>query len=131
MSEHDEQTALFLWASIYQEKIPGIELMFAVPNGGYRMGKTARDLKAEGVKKGVPDVWFPVSGVHGEKPVKGLVIEMKFGKNKTTPEQEAWLAFLAGVGWRAEVCYSWKDAAMIICEHCLIDLESVGLGMWD
>lgn len=129
MSEHDEQTALFLWASIYQEKIPGIELMFAVPNGGYRMGKTARDLKAEGVKKGVPDVWLPISGVHGEKPVKGLVIEMKFGKNKPTPEQEAWLAFLAGVGWRAEVCYSWREAAEVICEHCLIDPVMVGLEM--
>ena len=131
MSEHQEQCALFLWARMNVGKYPELSWLFAVPNGGYRMVKTARDLKAEGVKKGVPDVWFPISGVHGEKPVKGLVIEIKFGKNKPTPEQEAWLAFLAGVGWRAEVCYSWKDAAMIICEHCLIDLESVGLGMWD
>ena len=105
--------------------------MFAVPNGGYRMGKTARDLKAEGVKAGVPDVWFPLNGVHGRKLVKGLVIEMKFGKNKPTPEQQAWLSFLGGVGWRTEVCYSWRDAAKVICEHCLIDPESVGLGVRD
>lgn len=127
MSEHDEQTALFLWASIYQERIPGIELMFAVPNGGYRLGKTARDLKAEGVKAGVPDVWLPVKGIHEERPVTGLVIEMKFGKNKPTLEQKTWLEKLGANSWRTAVCYSWRDAAMVICEHLVIDPENVGL----
>ena len=131
MSEHQEQCALFLWARMNVGKYPELSWLFAVPNGGYRLGKTARDLKAEGVKAGVPDVWFPISGVYGEKPVKGLVIEMKFGKNKPTPEQDAWLTFLGGIGWRAEVCYSWKDAAKVICEHCLIDPEWVGLGVRD
>lgn len=129
MSEHAEQCALFTWARMYEERFPQLKLLFAVPNGGFRKLKTARDLKAEGVKAGVPDVWFPISGVHGEKPVKGLVIEMKYGKNKPTPEQDAWLTFLGGTGWRTEVCYSWKDAAMIICEHCLIDPVMVGLEM--
>ena len=131
MSEHQEQSLLFLWAKINVGKYPELAWLFAVPNGGYRMVKTARDLKAEGVKKGVPDVWFPISGVHGEKPVKGLVIEMKFGKNKPTPEQEAWLDFLAGVGWRTEVCYCWEAAARVICEHCLISFEDVGLRVED
>lgn len=131
MSEHQEQASLFLWARMNVGKYPELSWLFAVPNGGFRMGKTARDLKDEGVKAGVPDVWFPISGVYGERPVKGLVIEMKYGKNKPTPEQNAWLTLLAGIGWRAEVCYSWKDAAKVICEHCLIDLEMVGLGLWD
>lgn len=131
MSEHDEQAALFLWASVNVSKFPVLSWLFAVPNGGFRMGKTARDLKAEGVKAGVPDVWFPISGVHGERPVKGLVIEMKFGKNKPTLEQMSWITFLTVMGWRAEVCYSWQDAAKIICEHCLISFEDVGLEIAD
>lgn len=127
MSEHDEQTALFLWAQVNQVRIPGVELMFAVPNGGYRLGKTARDLKDEGVKKGVPDVWLPVKGIHENRPVVGLVIEMKFGKNKATPEQEWWLDQMARNGWRTAVCYSWREAAKVICEHCMVDPEKVGL----
>jgi hypothetical protein len=129
MSEHAEQCALFTWARMNVGKYPELSWLFAVPNGGFRMVKTARDLKAEGVKAGVPDVWFPISGVHGEKPVKGLVIEMKYGKNKPTPEQDAWLTFLGGIGWRVEVCYSWREAAEVICEHCLIDPVMVGLEM--
>jgi len=131
MSEHAEQCALFLWARVNQSHFPDLAWLFAVPNGGYRLGKTARDLKAEGVKAGVPDVWFPVSGIYEDKPVKGLIIEMKFGKNKITPEQDAWLGFLGDHGWHVAVCYSWREAARVICEHLLIDLELVGLGLWD
>jgi hypothetical protein len=131
MSEHDEQTALFLWASIYQESIPGIEMMFAVPNGGYRLAKTAKDLKEEGVKAGVPDVWLPVCGIYEDKWVMGLVIEMKYGRNNPTPEQVWWLDQLAKKGWRTVVCYSWRAAARAICEHFLIDFQSVGLEIVD
>lgn len=127
MSEHEEQSALFLWAQINQVRVPGIELMFAVPNGGYRLGKTARDLKAEGVKKGVPDVWLPVNGIHENRPVVGLVIEMKYDRNKPTPEQEWWLDQLGKRGWGTVVCYSWREAAKVICEHFDIDPEKVGL----
>lgn len=129
MSEHQEQCALFLWARMNVGRYPELSWLFAVPNGGFRKLKTARDLKDEGVKAGVPDVWFPISGVYGEKPVKGLVIEMKYGKNKPTPEQDAWLTLLGGIGWRTAVCYSWREAAEVICEHCLIDPVMVGLEM--
>ena len=127
MSEHDEQAALFQWATVNQARIPGIELMFAVPNGGYRLGKTARDLREEGVKKGVPDVWLPVRGIHENQPVVGLVIEMKFDRNKPTQEQKWWMERLAENSWRTVVCYSWREAAKVICEHCLVDPDKVGL----
>lgn len=44
-SEHDEQKALIKWA-----RSKGIELLFAIPNGGYRAISVAKRLKAEGVK---------------------------------------------------------------------------------
>jgi hypothetical protein len=39
---------------------------------------------------------------------------MKFGKNKVTPEQEQWLAYLQDVGYMTAVCYSWTEARNVI-----------------
>jgi hypothetical protein len=119
MSEHAEQCALFTWARMYEERFPPLKWMFAVPNGGYRMAKTARDLKAEGVKAGVPDIIFPV---------RRLVIEMKYGNNKPTREQKEWLEYFEYIGWRVVVCYSWQEAAKaIISTLSYIDPKEVGL----
>jgi hypothetical protein len=126
--EHDEQKALFIWAKIYEERFPQFQMLFAVPNGGFRKLKTARDLKAEGVKAGVPDVLYPVPRRIGEVGYAGLAIEMKFGKNKTTPEQEWWLGMLQVNGWRTGICYSWRDAARLIADYEGISWEKVGLG---
>jgi len=55
---------------------------------------------AEGVKRGVPDVFLPVArgGYHG------LWIEMKYGKNKTTSNQKWWLNELKDQGYKTAVC---------------------------
>lgn len=64
-------------------------------------------LKAEGVSAGVPDLFIPIpkQGYHG------LFVEMKVGKNRTSPEQDEWLALLRKNGYRAAVCYG-ADAAI-------------------
>ena len=49
-----EQQALFDWAKI--SGIPDLDLLHAIPNGGHRNKATAGRLKAEGVKRGVPDI---------------------------------------------------------------------------
>lgn len=127
MSEHDEQQALFLWARMYEERFPQLKMLFAVPNGGYRMTKTARDLKAEGVKKGVPDVFYPVPRRIGDQGFSGLVIEMKYDRNNPTKEQKWWLGMLKLNAWKTVVCYSWQDAAKAIAEYEGIDPTKVGL----
>ena len=60
--------------------------MFAVPNGGSRNTREARNLKLQGVMPGVSDLifLFPGRGYHG------LCIEMKFGKGKQTQNQKEW-----------------------------------------
>ncbi len=131
MSEHDEQVALFIWAAMYEERFPQLKMLFAVPNGGYRMAKTARDLKAEGVKKGVPDVFYPVPRKKGNQGFVGLVIEMKFDKNKPTREQEWWLGMLKLNAWKTVVCYSWQEAAKAIAEYEGIQLQFLGLSIED
>lgn len=122
--EHDEQVALFFWAELNKNKVPELELLLAIPNGAYYGGhwSVANKMKEEGVKKGVPDVFLPVpmtylneGQVVGMKA--GLWIEMKAGKNKTSPDQDWWIGKLRDMGYRVEVCYSAEDAIKIIKEY--------------
>jgi hypothetical protein len=110
MTEHVEQKLLFEWARMYEGRYPELELLFAVPNGGYRAMTTAVKLKQEGVKAGVPDVWLPVP--RGD--YCGLIIEMKFGRNTTEVSQKEWLTSLSFLGWSCHVCYCFEAARMVV-----------------
>ena len=113
MSEHQEQAALFEWAAIKSRQIPELAYLYAVPNGGFRHKATAAKLKAEGVKRGVPDVALPVA----RGPYHGCWIEMKYGKNKPTSSQERWMEFLRGQGHYVTVCYSWEEASRELMDY--------------
>jgi len=107
------QQALFTWAG-YQECIfPVLKLLHHIPNGGKRDEKTARKLKREGVKAGVPDVFLP--SARGEH--HGLYIEMKFGTNKPTKEQKEFIRLLKEENYKVEVCYHWLEARDIIVNY--------------
>lgn len=110
MSEHDQQVALFNWAAYSRNRWPELDLLFAIPNGGLRNVRVAGKLKAEGVKSGVPDLFLPVS----RRQYHGLFIELKFGKNKPSPQQNAWLDRLAGQGYCALAACGWEQAATIL-----------------
>lgn len=107
MSEHDNQVRLFSWAAAMAELLPDLAGLYAVPNGGYRAKATAVKLKAEGVKRGVPDVHLPVA----RGGYLGCWIEMKWGSNKPTADQVRWLGWLAEHGHFVTVCYTWEAAA--------------------
>jgi len=110
MSEHDEQKKLFQWARLSERRWPELALLFAIPNGGKRHLSVARKLKAEGVKAGVPDMCLPVArGGHN-----GLYVELKHGRNKATPEQQAWLERLTEEGYCAEVAWEFEGAKALI-----------------
>jgi hypothetical protein len=89
-SEHQQQATVIAWARSRETARPELALLFAVPNAGKRSVRLAAYMRAEGLKAGVPDLWLPVArrGYHG------LVIEMKWGDNTTTEEQERWLVAL-------------------------------------
>lgn len=110
-TEHGEQEALFAWAA-WQVNLGNEPLswMFAIPNGGLRNKKVAIDLKAEGVKPGVCDVFlpYPLGGYCG------LFIEMKIKGNKPTLEQLAYIEWLNDVGYLAVVAYGCNEAIAII-----------------
>ena len=111
--EAAEQEALFEWAEWVTGKIPDIDLLYHIPNGGSRHPKEAANLKRQGVKAGVPDLCLPAP--RGE--LHGLYIEMKAGKNKPTDLQEKWIERLRGNGYQVEVCYSWQEASRVIMRY--------------
>ena len=133
--EHAGQVALFRWAAMMSVKHPELALLFAIPNGGQRNIVTAAKMKAEGVKRGVPDMFLPVPK-HGPLtglqlmgvPIDshwGLFIEMKVGKNDLTPHQRWWKALLEQQGYAYVVAHSWVEAARAICDYLNIEPEGL------
>lgn len=112
-TEHQEQVALFKWATLQQGTLPVLQYLYAVPNGGKRNLVIAMKLKAEGVKPGVPDVALDVAarGFHG------LRIEMKRTNAKPSdvrPEQRDWHEFLVKQGYHVSVCKGWLEARQVL-----------------
>jgi hypothetical protein len=95
-SEHMEQSWLFEWLGKTRPDV----LAYAVPNAGLRQGMQGLYFKAEGLKKGVPDIC--VAEPRG--PWHGLYIEMKTEIGKTSNEQKDWLVSLLERGYMTAVC---------------------------
>jgi VRR-NUC domain len=102
-----EQAALFQWAAVASIHHPELALLHAIPNGGHRHKATARALKSQGVKAGVPDLCLPCArgGYHG------LYIELKRRKGGTLSlDQRWWCSVLAEQGYHVAVCRGWESA---------------------
>lgn len=123
MSESLHQQALFEFFAYAQSRIPELQYAFHVPNGGQRNARVGLQLKREGVKRGVPDIIIPVP----RQSYVGMVIELKFGKNKLSTEQQDWLSFFAQQHWHCIVAYSWQDAALHVVRYFEHPPEEFGL----
>ena len=111
--EDIEQQYLFEWAMRQECVYPELKWLYHVPNGGKRFIGTAKKLKRQGVKAGVPDLCLPVPrGVH-----HGLYIELKVGKNKTSEKQDNWLEALAAYGYSVHVFWNREEAQAKIIEY--------------
>ena len=119
-SEHDEQAALFRWAGLWQHRLRALALLHAIPNGGHRNKIVAARLKAEGVRRGVPDICLPVArgGYHG------LYVELKAKGGALSPEQRQWIADLRAQGYRAEACVGWQVARAVIEDYLCVGAEA-------
>src|SRR5699024_8688971 len=104
-SEHQIQCALIQWFDNTHRQHRG--RLFAIPNGGLRDTRVAKKMKAEGVRRGVPDLFLPVpAGDH-----HGLFIELKRPGGRLSADQKKWLDFLSGQGYRAVCCTGFDEAA--------------------
>ncbi len=104
MSEAEEQRAVVEWCDL--RKVP----VFHIPNGGFRNGREAANLKRQGVRAGVPDLCVPVArgGFHS------LYIEMKAAGGRVSEKQAEWLKLLRDQGMCAYVCYGAGNAVELI-----------------
>lgn len=113
-TESTEQQRLFLWARMESGRYPCLKKMYHIPNEGKRTRATGGRLRAEGLKKGMPDICLPVARGSSH----GLYIEMKRLKDSNpTPEQEEWMDGLYQEGYCVAWCRGWESASMIILEY--------------
>ena len=83
------------------------ELIFHVPNGGHRAKATAKKLKAQGVKAGIPDLVLPMA----RGGYFGLYIEFKATVDPAavSSSQHACIRRLNEQGYLAIVCQGHRD----------------------
>ena len=111
-TEDAHQTAYFCWCTWQVAQIPELAFAFAVPNGGLRDPITASKLKAQGVKRGVPDIVLPVVRFADNRWYAGAYIELKKlkGGNERDADQLKWAAFLKSQGYAHYLCRGYLAA---------------------
>lgn len=114
------QRALIKWwaANCRHFGVPELAL-FSIPNGGARSAITGSIMKAEGARKGVPDLMLAVAkfilgvgeGTH-HKPAHfnhALFLELKRRDGIVSPEQEAYHSLLRAQGYKVVVVRSLQE----------------------
>lgn len=118
-SEAQEQEAVITWARCNANRLPGLDLLFHIPNGEARPTAAGRRLKAQGVQPGVPDLFLPVTCGR----FHGLWIEMKRAdrSNHPTPLQAAWIERLRQNGYLVVVAYGADEAIAAIAHYLSVE----------
>jgi len=114
-TEHEEAVLFADWCEAEGHTDPRLALLFAIPNGGHRHIGVARKMKAEGVKRGVPDYCLPIP--RGE--YHGLFIELKTKTGSTSKEQKQWLQALTQQGYLAVVAKGADEAIAAIQKYLM------------
>ena len=109
-SEAEDQKSVFEWCELSKGKYPELVLLFHIPNGGSRDVREAANLKKQGVKSGVPDLFLPVA----RGKYHGLFIEMKASKGRLMENQKTWLRRLNKQGYLAVVAWGYDEAVQTI-----------------
>ena len=110
-SEFSEQVILFKLLEL--ESIREFKYIHAHLNGVKMSIRQALKAKMSGAKRGHPDISWPLK----RGSYSGLYIEMKFGKNKLTPEQIEYFDFVSEQGFKCLVCYSGREAFQKIKDY--------------
>lgn len=112
--EHEAQCAVIRWSQYARQEYPDLKWLFAVPNAGVgRSPKQGKDLKDEGLRKGVLDLYL----LKARGGYFGLAIEMKIKPRKLTDEQAIEIPMLIRDGYLAQVAWSSAEAIEILCAY--------------
>lgn len=126
-SEEAEQARVVMWShkKKVRDVIPALKWLYHTPNGGLRNVVVAMQMKAMGVKTGVPDLLLPVR----TSKANGLAIEMKSDIGVVSPEQSEWLTHYQEQGWMVQICRSATEAHATLCDYFEIDAIELPLGI--
>jgi hypothetical protein len=103
------QGALITWVKLQYPK----EIIFHIPNGGFRTISEGARFKRMGVAPGIPDLMLArPNGGYG-----GLFIEMKAQDGRLSDNQRKMIAALKNVGYRVEVVSSLEHGMKLINEY--------------
>jgi len=111
-TEHEEQAAYSKWVRAQAKKDWRYGNIFSIPNSGARSFGALAWYKAEGMAKGVPDIFVAIAA----KGHHGLFIEMKRmdgGYEDLSKEQIAWSRRLSKAGYTVVVAFGAMDAIRI------------------
>ena len=121
-TERQEQRALVKWLNLH----PQLKDFFCKNNNeGKRTEAQTWNLKLEGLRPGVSDLFIPYPSRTGK--YSGLWLEVKRdmhyppSAHKATSWmlQEEWIARMKSVGFAGEFCYGWIDGKNIIESYLL------------
>jgi len=119
-SEDGHQMAIFCWAADNLNKYPQLAWMYAIPNAGERFVAVATKMVATGLRKGVPDIFLPYSGLG---TYNGLYIELKIENKRKlkdgglSKDQLLWIPALREASYYVAVCYGWIEARDILIAY--------------
>jgi len=115
-----EETEQRLVADILDEQ--GLD-WFHVPNGGGRWKGEGGKLKAQGAKKGVPDIVIMQNPkAKGFEHHPGVVIELKRVKGGVvSEEQKEWLQIFKRQGFSTHVCKGHMEVVEVLQKLKLLD----------
>lgn len=131
-TEGAQQCATFAWIAHTGRRLDiRMEWIFHVPNGGDRDRVIAGRLKSQGVRAGVWDICIPIPCGKWH----GAWIEMKkpdlYNPDKPgaglSKEQKAFGMAMHRSGYYTQVCYTWRSAAVAICQYLEIRANDIGV----
>lgn len=130
-SEHSHQVTVVNYCRTMVNKQPLLSLIYAVPNGARTNSiAQASKLKAEGLRRGFPDLCLPVP----IQPYHSLYIEMKkpaitklSAKGALSIDQAIWLNRLYHQHHAVAVCYGAQSAIDVLDSYLSGTFEQVPL----
>lgn len=121
--EADFQKSLCQFLDLYRTPNGKRLDYFHVPNGGMFPVQYRVKLKKIGLKSGVPDLLIITNCEQASNKTysgyihyNGIALELKAGKNKTSPEQDKWHEIFRQHGWLVAVVYSIEDVQKLFKE---------------
>ncbi len=112
-SEHTEAVRFMRMVRLHEGRLPALEWLHHIPNGGWRNKAVAGKLKSEGVRPGVHDYSWP----YRQGQYSGLYIELKSQDGRASKEQRDFSAFVEAQGFNVVFCKGWEDAWRAVCEY--------------